>query len=81
MVHVDLIFLHLSMIMIQDFQDSIAPIQDDVNRVNKLVSQFRMPGIQLSPDNLKRSDDLNRRWRLLQVYIYIFFKNLPAKFA
>ncbi|XP_017313017.1 dystrophin isoform X2 [Ictalurus punctatus] len=55
--------------MVKDFQDSIAPIQDDVNRVNKLVSQFRMPGIQLSPDNLKRSDDLNRRWRLLQISV------------
>ncbi|KAI5090181.1 dystrophin isoform 1, partial [Silurus meridionalis] len=55
--------------MVKGFQETIAPIQDDINHVNKLVSQFRVPGIQLSPDNLKRNDDLNRRWRFLQISI------------
>ncbi|KAI5619629.1 dystrophin isoform X7 [Silurus asotus] len=55
--------------MVKGFQETIAPIQDDVNHVNKLVSQFRVPGIQLSADNLKRNDDLNRRWRFLQISI------------
>ncbi|KAK3510935.1 hypothetical protein QTP70_027830, partial [Hemibagrus guttatus] len=55
--------------MVKGFQEMIAPIQDDVNQVNKLASQFKMPGIQLSPDNLKRNDDLNRRWRLLQISV------------
>ncbi|KAF5902309.1 dystrophin-like isoform X3, partial [Clarias magur] len=55
--------------MVKMFQETIAPIQDDVNQVNKVASQFRMPGIQLSPDNLKRSDDLSRRWRLLQLSV------------
>ncbi|TSK17770.1 Dystrophin [Bagarius yarrelli] len=55
--------------MVKGFQKVIAPIQDDVNEVNKFVSQFRTPGIQLSSENLKRNDDLNRRWRILQISV------------
>ncbi|XP_060754595.1 dystrophin isoform X2 [Neoarius graeffei] len=55
--------------MVKGFQENIAPIQDDVNQVNKLASHFKMPGIQLSPDNLKRIDDLNMQWRLLQISV------------
>ncbi|XP_047659645.1 dystrophin isoform X2 [Tachysurus fulvidraco] len=55
--------------MVKGFKEMIAPIQDDVNQVNKLASQFKIPGIQLSPENLKRNDDLNRRWRLLQISV------------
>ncbi|XP_053333050.1 dystrophin isoform X2 [Clarias gariepinus] len=55
--------------MVKVFQETIAPIQDDVNQVNKVASQLKKPGIQLSPENLKRSDDLSRRWRLLQISI------------
>ncbi|KAI4901901.1 hypothetical protein NFI96_022255 [Prochilodus magdalenae] len=55
--------------MVKAFQEEIAPIQDNVNQVNKLASTFRAPGIQLSPDNLNRIDDLNTRWRLLQISI------------
>ncbi|KAK7166628.1 hypothetical protein R3I93_006395 [Phoxinus phoxinus] len=51
------------------FQEEIVPIQDNVNQVNQLASTFRPPDIQLSPDNLSRIDDLNMRWRLLQVSI------------
>uniref|UniRef100_A0A8C1XJX2 Dystrophin n=1 Tax=Cyprinus carpio TaxID=7962 RepID=A0A8C1XJX2_CYPCA len=51
------------------FQEEIAPIQDNVNQVNQLASTFRPPDIQLSPDNLSRIDDLNMRWRLLQISI------------
>uniref|UniRef100_A0A672MYW3 Dystrophin n=1 Tax=Sinocyclocheilus grahami TaxID=75366 RepID=A0A672MYW3_SINGR len=47
----------------------IAPIQDNVNQVNQLASTFRPPDIQLSPDNLSRNDDLNMRWRFLQISI------------
>ncbi|KTG33834.1 hypothetical protein cypCar_00016724 [Cyprinus carpio] len=51
------------------FQEEIAPIQDNVNQVNQLASTFRPPDIQLSPDNLSRIDDLNMRWRVLQISI------------
>lgn len=54
----------------QAFQGEIAPIQDNVNQVNQLASTFRPPDIQLSPDNLRRIDDLNMRWRLLQVWSF-----------
>ncbi|XP_036418349.1 dystrophin isoform X3 [Colossoma macropomum] len=55
--------------IVKAFQEEIAPIQDNVNQANKLASTFKTPGIQLSPDNLNRIDDLNTRWRLLQISI------------
>uniref|UniRef100_A0A672MV72 Dystrophin n=1 Tax=Sinocyclocheilus grahami TaxID=75366 RepID=A0A672MV72_SINGR len=54
---------------VKAFQEEIAPIQDNVNQVNQLASTFRPPDIQLSPDNLSRNDDLNMRWRFLQISI------------
>ncbi|XP_017573216.1 dystrophin isoform X2 [Pygocentrus nattereri] len=55
--------------IVKAFQEEIAPIQDNVNQVNKLASTFKTPGVQLSPDNLNRIEDLNMRWRLLQISI------------
>ncbi|XP_076838749.1 dystrophin isoform X3 [Brachyhypopomus gauderio] len=55
--------------IVKAFQEEIVPIQDNVHQVNRLASTFRSPGVQLSPDNLNRIDDLNMRWRLLQVSI------------
>ncbi|XP_051561078.1 dystrophin-like isoform X2 [Myxocyprinus asiaticus] len=52
---------------VKAYQQEIAPIQDDVNHINQLASTFRPPDIQFSLDNLSRIDDLNMRWRLLQV--------------
>ncbi|XP_051994210.1 dystrophin-like isoform X1 [Xyrauchen texanus] len=49
------------------YQQEIPPIEDDVNHVNQLASKFRPPDIQLSTYNLSRIDDLNMRWRLLQI--------------
>uniref|UniRef100_A0A3B4ZYA5 Dystrophin n=1 Tax=Stegastes partitus TaxID=144197 RepID=A0A3B4ZYA5_9TELE len=46
----------------------IAPIKDDVTHMNQLASTFDPPDIQLSPINLERIEDLNTRWRLLQVH-------------
>uniref|UniRef100_A0AAR2KC62 Dystrophin n=1 Tax=Pygocentrus nattereri TaxID=42514 RepID=A0AAR2KC62_PYGNA len=57
--------------IVKAFQEEIAPIQDNVNQVNKLASTFKTPGVQLSPDNLNRIEDLNMRWRLLQVIIIL----------
>ncbi|XP_062866503.1 dystrophin isoform X2 [Trichomycterus rosablanca] len=74
----DLLVDNLSdqMEMVKAFQVKIAPIQDDVNHVNKLVSTFKTPDIQLSPDSLKRNDDLNMRWRLLQIWIEDYLSQL-----
>lgn len=52
---------------LQEFQDEIAPIQDDVTHMNQLASTFGPHDVQLSPANLERLDDLNTRWKLLQV--------------
>lgn len=52
----------------QEFQEEIAPIKDDVTHMNQLASTFGPHDFQLSPANLERIDDLNARWRLLQVH-------------
>ncbi|XP_044044298.1 dystrophin isoform X10 [Siniperca chuatsi] len=52
---------------VKEFQEEIAPIKDDVTHMNQLASTFGLPDIQLSPSNLERIEDLNTRWRLLQV--------------
>uniref|UniRef100_A0AAQ5X2X4 Dystrophin n=1 Tax=Amphiprion ocellaris TaxID=80972 RepID=A0AAQ5X2X4_AMPOC len=51
---------------VKEFQEEIAPIQEDVTHMNQLASTFDPPDIQLSPSNLERIEDLNTRWRLLQ---------------
>lgn len=56
------------MCVMQEFQEEIAPIKDDVTHMNQLASTFGPHDIQLSPTNLERIDDLNTRWRLLQVH-------------
>ncbi|XP_022530476.2 dystrophin isoform X3 [Astyanax mexicanus] len=61
---------------VKAFQEEIAPIQEYVNQVNTLASTFRSPGIQLSHDNLNRIDDLNTRWRLLQISIEGYLTHL-----
>lgn len=57
--------------VMQEFQEEIAPIKDDVAHMNQLASTFGPHDIQLSPANLERIDDLNTRWRLLQVHTVI----------
>uniref|UniRef100_A0A674KDF7 Dystrophin n=1 Tax=Terrapene triunguis TaxID=2587831 RepID=A0A674KDF7_9SAUR len=47
----------------------IAPIKENVNHVNDLAHQFTSSDIQLSPYNLNCLEDLNTRWKLLQVAI------------
>ncbi|XP_076017960.1 dystrophin isoform X2 [Genypterus blacodes] len=61
---------------VKEFQEEIAPIQDDVNHMNHLASTFGLPNIQLSPCNLERIEDLNTRWRLLQISIKDHLKQL-----
>ncbi|KAM6945421.1 LOW QUALITY PROTEIN: dystrophin-like [Aplochiton taeniatus] len=61
---------------VQAFQDEIAPIQDDVTHMNQLASTFGPPDIQLSLPNLEHMDDLNTRWRLLQISVKDHLKQL-----
>ncbi|XP_043091945.1 dystrophin isoform X2 [Puntigrus tetrazona] len=65
---------------VKTFQEEIIPIQDNVSQVNQLASTFRPPDIQLSPDNVSRIDDLNMRWRLLQISIEEHLTQLSTAF-
>ncbi|XP_062373471.1 dystrophin [Sardina pilchardus] len=53
---------------VKDFQEQIGSIQDDISLVNGLAASFEPPDI-LSQVDQERLDDLNRRWRLLQISI------------
>ncbi|XP_061692778.1 dystrophin isoform X3 [Syngnathoides biaculeatus] len=61
---------------VKEFQEEIAPIQEDVTHMNQLASTFSLPELQLSPSNLKRIEELNTRWRLLQVSVNDYLKQL-----
>nr|XP_046237962.1 dystrophin isoform X12 [Scatophagus argus] len=61
---------------VKEFQEEIAPIKDDVTHMNQLASTFGPHDIQLSPTNLERIDDLNTRWRLLQISVTEHLKQL-----
>uniref|UniRef100_A0A7N6AHN4 Dystrophin n=1 Tax=Anabas testudineus TaxID=64144 RepID=A0A7N6AHN4_ANATE len=65
---------------VKEFQEEIAPIKDDVTHMNQLASAFGPHDIQLSPSNLERIEDLNTRWRLLQVHDHAHRhkQNLPG---
>lgn len=43
------------------------PLKENVTHVNDLARQLTTSGIQLSPYNLSTLEDLNTRWKLLQV--------------
>uniref|UniRef100_A0A8D2LM73 Dystrophin n=1 Tax=Varanus komodoensis TaxID=61221 RepID=A0A8D2LM73_VARKO len=51
------------------YRTEIAPLKENVNNVNDLAHQFTSSEIQLSPYTLNRLEDLNGRWKLLQVAI------------
>ncbi|XP_069746216.1 dystrophin isoform X6 [Narcine bancroftii] len=54
---------------VKAFRAEIAPMKENVTHMNDLASQFTPPDIQLSPYNLNQLEDLNTRWKLLQVSI------------
>ncbi|XP_072296331.1 dystrophin isoform X3 [Eucyclogobius newberryi] len=54
---------------VKEFQEEIAPIENDVKHMNHLASTFQPHDIQLSPSNRERIEELNTRWELLQVSI------------
>ncbi|XP_077152809.1 dystrophin isoform X6 [Ranitomeya variabilis] len=54
---------------VKAFRTEIAPIKNNVNQVNDLAHQFNATNIQLSPYNISRLEELNTRWKLLQVSI------------
>ncbi|XP_075056397.1 dystrophin isoform X4 [Mixophyes fleayi] len=54
---------------VKAFRAEIAPIKNNINQVNDLAHQFNATDIQLSPYNFSRLEELNTRWKLLQVSI------------
>ncbi|KAM4797278.1 dystrophin [Rhinophrynus dorsalis] len=54
---------------IKAFRAEIAPIKNNVNQANDLAQQLTPADIQLSPYNFSRLEDLNTRWKLLQISI------------
>ncbi|KAM4710821.1 dystrophin isoform 5-T5 [Anableps anableps] len=61
---------------VKEFQEEITLIKDDVTHMNQLASAFDPSDIQLSPSNLERIEDLNTRWRLLQISVKEHLKQL-----
>lgn len=54
---------------VKALRGEIAPLKENVNHVNDLAHHLTTLGIQLSPYNLSILEDLNTRWRLLQVAV------------
>uniref|UniRef100_A0A8C6XFL2 Dystrophin n=1 Tax=Naja naja TaxID=35670 RepID=A0A8C6XFL2_NAJNA len=51
------------------YQGEITPLKENMNNVNGLAHQFTSSEIPLSPYMLNRLEDLNGRWKLLQLSI------------
>uniref|UniRef100_A0A8C3CNL3 Dystrophin n=1 Tax=Cairina moschata TaxID=8855 RepID=A0A8C3CNL3_CAIMO len=51
------------------YRAEIVPLKEKVHQVNELAHRFTPPDIQLSPYNLSCVEDLNTRWKVLQVAI------------
>uniref|UniRef100_A0A8B9UBG5 Dystrophin n=1 Tax=Anas zonorhyncha TaxID=75864 RepID=A0A8B9UBG5_9AVES len=51
------------------YRAEIVPLKEKVHQVNELAQRFTPPDIQLSPYNLSCVEDLNTRWKVLQVAI------------
>ncbi|XP_059506329.1 dystrophin isoform X9 [Stegostoma tigrinum] len=54
---------------VKAFRAEISPFKENVTHMNDLARQFTSPDIQLSPYNLNQLEDLNARWKLLQISI------------
>ncbi|XP_063809549.1 dystrophin isoform X8 [Pseudophryne corroboree] len=54
---------------VKAFRAEIAPIKNNINQVNDLAHQFNATDVQLSPYNISHLEELNTRWKLLQVSI------------
>ncbi|KAJ1058084.1 hypothetical protein K5549_015406 [Capra hircus] len=52
---------------VKALRGEIAPLKENVSHVNDLARQLTTLGIQLSPYNLSTLEDLNTRWKFLQV--------------
>nr|XP_015203226.1 PREDICTED: utrophin isoform X9 [Lepisosteus oculatus] len=58
------------------FKDEIAPMKQEVRLMNDLSSQLSPLDVQLSSSTSRQLDDLNMRWKLLQVAVEDRLKQL-----
>lgn len=56
--------------VLQAFREEIAPLKQDVRAVNDLAGQLAPLDVQLSSTSNRQLDNLNMRWKLLQVSTY-----------
>lgn len=54
-------------LLLQAFREEIAPLRQDVRVVNELSAELTPLDIQLSSTASRQLDQLNMRWKLLQV--------------
>ncbi|XP_063098869.1 dystrophin isoform X10 [Cavia porcellus] len=54
---------------VKTLRGEITPLKENVSHVNDLARQLTTLGIQLSPYNLSTLEDLNSRWKLLQMAV------------
>ncbi|XP_038138063.1 dystrophin isoform X4 [Cyprinodon tularosa] len=54
---------------VKEFQEELNLIKEDVTHMNQLAAAFDPSDIQLSTSNLERIEDLNMRWKRLQVTV------------
>jgi len=59
--------MSLCKLCVQTFREEIAPLSQDVRIVNELSAELTPLDIQLSSTASRQLDQLNIRWKLLQV--------------
>lgn len=70
------------MFVLQAFREEIAPLKQDVRAVNDLAGQLAPLDVQLSSTSNRQLDNLNMRWKLLQVlYLLQTFPVLLSLFV
>lgn len=53
----------------QAFQEEVAPLRQDVRVVNEMSADLTPLDVQLSSTASRQLDQLNMRWKLLQVHL------------
>lgn len=73
-----IISLSVCMCVFQAFREEIAPLKKDVRAVNDLAGQLTPLDVQLSSTTNRQLDNLNMRWKLLQVPLLTLPLSFPV---
>lgn len=63
---------------LQAFREEIAPLRQDVRVVNELAAELTPLDIQLSSTASRQLDQLDMRWKSLQVILNTYFVSIFA---